>query len=136
MVEVPDDTPYTIPELVPTVATLVVLLLHMPPPVVLLSVVLLPTHTVDEPVIAAGSGLTVTTSVAKHPVDTVYVIVDVPKPTLVTIPDEVPTVATVRSLLLQVPPPVVLLNVIEEPRHSDDGPEITGNGITVTTNVT
>ena len=61
--DVPDDTPYTIPEPVPTVATVVVLLLHEPPLVMLLSDVVPPTHRDGEPVIDAGSGLTVTTKV-------------------------------------------------------------------------
>ena len=47
----------------PTVATVVVLLLHEPPLVMLLSVVVPPTHKDGTPVIAAGSGLTVTTKV-------------------------------------------------------------------------
>ena len=54
-----------------TVASPVLLLVHVPPPDVLLSVVVTPTQTVDAPVIAAGNGLTVTGVVMKHPVGNV-----------------------------------------------------------------
>jgi hypothetical protein len=63
MVEVPEDTPVTMPLPVPTVATPVVLLDHTPPPAVLLNVIVDPTQTADDPVIGAGTGLTVTTKV-------------------------------------------------------------------------
>jgi hypothetical protein len=64
---VPDEMPVMVPS-VPAVATDVLLLLHVPPDVVLLSVMLAPVHTADGPVILAGSEFTVTTCVAKHPV--------------------------------------------------------------------
>ena len=70
MVDVPDVTPETIPELVPMVATLVLLLSHVPPPV-LESVVVEPAQTVAVPAIADGNGLTVTTVVVIQPVDRV-----------------------------------------------------------------
>ena len=44
-------------------ATLGVALLHAPPVVVVVNVVLSPTHTVDEPTIAAGEGCTVSVTV-------------------------------------------------------------------------
>ena len=50
------------------VATAGVALLHVPPAVALLSVVVEPTHTLVVPVMAAGSGLTVTVAVTAHPV--------------------------------------------------------------------
>ena len=51
----------------PTVAKLVLLLLHVPPPVVDDRVVVLPTHTVAVPVKIAGSAFTVTTVVLTQP---------------------------------------------------------------------
>ncbi len=58
---VPAATPETMP-VEPTVATAILLLVHVPPPVVLASAVLAPTHTVAVPVIAdtEGNELTVT----------------------------------------------------------------------------
>ena len=64
MVAVPAVTPVTIPD-VPIVATAVLLLLHTPPVVVLLNVVVEVAQTIAVPVIvpATGSGLTVTFTV-------------------------------------------------------------------------
>jgi hypothetical protein len=61
MIVVPAVTPETIPVLF-TVATDGVLLAHVPPEVVLLSVVVVPAHNVPVPEIAAtvGNGLIVT----------------------------------------------------------------------------
>jgi hypothetical protein len=50
------------------VATAGVALLHTPPAVALLKVVVEPTHTLVVPVMAAGSALTVTVLVTAHPV--------------------------------------------------------------------
>jgi hypothetical protein len=56
----------------PTLAMAVLLLVHVPPGVVLLSVMQLPTHIVNVvPDMAAGLGLTVTTVVVKQPVDVI-----------------------------------------------------------------
>ena len=65
MVVVPEATPVTTPEAL-TVAADVLLLLHTPPPVASLSVVVALAHTVVVPVIepADGSGLMVTIAVA------------------------------------------------------------------------
>jgi hypothetical protein len=63
----PDNTPLS----EPIVATAVLLLLHVPPVVVLLNVVVLPTHTAVMPVIAPGSGLTVIMVEVKQPVPNV-----------------------------------------------------------------
>lgn len=54
---------------VPIVAVAVLLLLHVPPPVLLVSVVVVPTHRLTAPdgVMAAGVLLTVTMAVARHP---------------------------------------------------------------------
>jgi len=62
MVEVPADTPDTTPVEEFTVATPVALLLHVPPVVVELKVVVDPAHTAVVPVMAptVGNGFTVT----------------------------------------------------------------------------
>ena len=65
----------------PIVATPVVLLLHVPPAGLLLNELVLPAHTVNDPAIEVGVGLTVTVTVALfvHPFEpvptTVYVVV-------------------------------------------------------------
>ena len=75
MVAVPSATPDTMPVLASTVAIEASLLLHAPPVVALLKVLLLPTQALVVPVIALtlGVALMVTTVVAKalHVVPTV-----------------------------------------------------------------
>ncbi len=66
MVVVPGVTPYTIPVVWSIVATARLLLLHVPPPVLLPSGVVLPVHTDVLPVIAPGSGVTVMLIVEVH----------------------------------------------------------------------
>ena len=68
MVDVPDDTPVTTPVEEPTVATLVLPLVHVPPLVISLKVVVNPAQTTAVPVTDDGNGLTVTTIVVIHPV--------------------------------------------------------------------
>ena len=65
--DVPPDTPVTTPEPDPIVATVVRLLVHVPPGEVLLNVVVDPTHTEVVPVIGAGASTTVTVVVASVP---------------------------------------------------------------------
>ena len=65
---VPAVTPYTEPVVEPTVPTAVLLLLHVPPAVPSVNVVVKPTHTVIVPVITPGNGFTVTTAVMIQPV--------------------------------------------------------------------
>lgn len=67
MVAVPADTPVTIPELMPIVAIVVAVLVQVPPPTASVSGVVAPIHTVIIPVMAAGTGLTVTVSTAAQP---------------------------------------------------------------------
>jgi len=64
--DVPPDTPYTVP-LVFTVATLVVLLVHTPPPPSVSKVVVL-AQSVAVPEIAEGRAFTTIVLVALHPV--------------------------------------------------------------------
>ena len=101
---VPGDTPPTIPEEVPIVATDVLLLDHTPPVAASLNVRVLPTHRVVTPVIDVGPP-TVTTVVTIQLEPVENDIVDVPDDTPVTIPVEDPTVATVVLLLVHTPLP-------------------------------
>ena len=59
MVGVPAATPVTIPELVPIVASAMLLLVQVPPVVASVNVIDEPTQTAVEPAIDAGIGLTV-----------------------------------------------------------------------------
>jgi hypothetical protein len=65
----------------------------------------------------AGKEFTVTWVVARQPVPRLKVIVAVPAPTPVIIPDAEPAVAIVPSLLLQVPPPPSV-SVVLNPWHT------------------
>jgi hypothetical protein len=71
---VPDASPLTTPLLIPIVATVVLLLLQVPPVVLLLKVAVSPSHTLAVPVIAAGNGLTVIFLIARQVVGKVYTI--------------------------------------------------------------
>ena len=64
----PDATPVTTPVPDTTVASAVLLLVHAPPPVALVRVVVRPIHTFGVPLMDAGSGLTVTGVVVIQPV--------------------------------------------------------------------
>jgi hypothetical protein len=66
MVAMPDDVPLTTPNAF-TDAVPDALLLHAPPAVASESVILLPWHTAEGPLMAAGSGLTFTGSVVVQP---------------------------------------------------------------------
>lgn len=121
------------PLLAPTVATPVLLLLHTPPLVLLLSVVAEPAHTDAVPVIDE-SGLTVTTVVAIQPAPVVYVMIAVPELAPVTTPVVDPIAAIAPSLLLQVPPDVASLRVDDEPVQIPVEPVMAeGSALTVTT---
>lgn len=61
------ETPVTTPVPKPTVAIAGVLLVHVPPGTEWVSVVLLPWQTDEEPPIAAGAGVTVSTFVDVQP---------------------------------------------------------------------
>ena len=68
---VPLDMPVMIPPLLPIVATVVLLLLHVPPDVEFESKVVDATHKDESPVIFVGKGLTVSDIVLAHPVGNV-----------------------------------------------------------------
>lgn len=117
------------------VATVVGVTDHVPPVVVLLSVVVRPTHSVRLPVMAAGVGVTVTTLVVVQPPTEAAVIVAVPGviPVTTPVPD---TVATAVLELLQATGLVVVLRVVVLPTHTVAVPVIAvGTGVTVTTAV-
>lgn len=122
--------PLTKPATVPpdTIATVLLLLLQVPPLVALVSEILAPAHTAVGPVIAAGAGLTVIAVVVKQPVPNVYVIVAVPANIPLTMPVPDPTLATAVLLLAHVPPPTELLNVLVVPSHTFITPVMAGGG--------
>lgn len=119
---------FTSPEPRPIVAIAGVLLVHVPPGVVCVSVEVSPSHAESVPPIGAGAGVTVTTLLEVQPAVSEYVMVAVPgagvEDTPVTTPVDEPTVAMEVGLLVQLPPGVLLLNVIVEPSHTVDGPTI------------
>ena len=67
IIVVPAATPVTIAFSDPTVAAALLLLLHTPPAIASLSVVVKPAHTVAVPVTDAGSASIVTVVVVAHP---------------------------------------------------------------------
>lgn len=111
----PGPVPVTTPVVLATVATAVLLLLQVPPVVEFVRVVVAPSHTVKEPLMADGSGFTTNVVVLVHPALMWYVIVAVPAVTPVTSPVPVLTVAIAVLLLLHVPPDVACDKVDEEP---------------------
>lgn len=68
MLAVPMPAPVTMPVELPTVAVLVLLLLHVPPAGVLPSVVVTPTQVLAVPVMVVGRAFTVTVADRAHPV--------------------------------------------------------------------
>jgi hypothetical protein len=129
---VPPDTPVISPVVTFAIATVVLLLLHVPPNIALLSVIVVPWHTVVVPVIGA-TGFTVTVVVAIQPADVVYTIAVVPADTPDTMPDDNPTVATPGVPELHVPPVGTSLRVVVLPWHTVVFPVIAdGSVLTVT----
>jgi hypothetical protein len=128
----PAATPVTMP-VAPTVAIDVLWLLHVPPPVPV-NVVVVPTHVVATPPMAAGSGLTVRIPVRRQPVLSVYVITELPAVMPVATP-LVPSIVAIDVFwLAHVPPVTVLLNDVVVPGQAFKVPEITaGSGLIVTT---
>jgi hypothetical protein len=99
------------------VATAVLLLVHVPPVEASLNDAVEPVHILLVPAIADGNGLTVTTDVDIQLADNKYVIVAVPDAVPVTTPVDA-TVATLELLLLHVPLPAVLVNVVVDPAQT------------------
>jgi hypothetical protein len=128
---VPVDTVVTTPLFASIVATDPFALLHVPPLVVLVSVVFDPKHTAVVPPIADAVCCCVTVTVvvavdALHPpvAAIVYVISVVPVDTVVTTPLFASIVATDPLALLHVPPLVVLVSVVFDPKHTAVVPPI------------
>jgi hypothetical protein len=67
----PAAIPVTTPLAVPIVATLMSLLIQLPPVVDSVNVVFSPAHTANTPPMASGSSLTVTIAIDWHPVERV-----------------------------------------------------------------
>ena len=61
--EVPSAMPFTMPVVSPTVAFVVLLLVHVPPPMPSVSEVVAPTQILVIPIMGPGAGVTVTTVV-------------------------------------------------------------------------
>ena len=102
--------PESTPDVLPIVPTAALLLLHVPPDDVLVSVTLVAGHSVVEPPIVAGRGLTVMLRARKQPlVGWVYVMVAVPALLPVIKPVAEPIDALVALLLVHVPPVGVLV---------------------------
>jgi hypothetical protein len=126
-----------------TVATAALDVVHTPPDVVLVKIVVEPIHALVVPPIAAsvGNALTFTTACAfdvQPFVVTVYVIVADPAATPVTTPVEL-TVATAVLDEVQTPFAVALASAVVEPAHTSVVPVIaatTGIALTVTAVVT
>ena len=134
IVAVPLAPPVTTPVPAPTAATAGALLDHAPPPVALVNVVEVAGQIINEPTMAAGSGLTVSVRVRKQPVPSVYEIVDVPAAIPVATPVDDNIVATVVLLLDHVPGVEVLVSVAVAPTQTAVAPPIkAGSGLTVTT---
>ena len=85
-------------------------MLHDPPGVASVKIIVEPVHTDVGPLMAAGAGLTFKSEVTLPP-PSVYVIIVVPAAIAATTPVLKPTVATEVLLLLQVPPALASENV-------------------------
>lgn len=120
----PAVTPVTTPLLAPTVARVVLLLLHVPLPEASVKLIVLPVQTTAGPEMAAGVGLTVNVIDVKQPPGAIYVILAVPADIPVTMPEGEPTVAIAVALLTHVPVPDELANVVLNPSQTDDDPVI------------
>jgi hypothetical protein len=109
---------------------------QLPPAVPSVRLIVDPGHTVDGPLMGAGSVFTVTTAVREQPVEvSVKVTGAVPPERPATEPLVLPIVAAVPDML-HVPVPEGLLNVVELPAHTLSVPPM-GEGmlLTVTTSV-
>jgi hypothetical protein len=115
MVDVPALTPVTSP-VVALMATVAAERDHVPPDGVAESVIDDVPQSRPGPVMVPGVALTVIVLVAEQPVDvTVYEILTTPGAIPVTVPGVVGTVAIAVLPEDHVPPPVLLVSVIEAP---------------------
>jgi hypothetical protein len=100
-----------------------VLLDQVPPPVLLVSVIVDPGHTVVGPTIGPAPDNTDIVVVTAQPLCR-YVIIDVPRDTPFTIPDMIPTPATPGVLLVQNPPAGELVSGVVAPTQILGDPDI------------
>lgn len=137
IVAVPAVVPVITPVVLPMVAMAGLLLVHIPPTVALVRVVVCPLHTAPAPVIAPGVALTVMLFVAVQPVvGIVYVMVAVPAVMPLTSPVGF-TVAMVVAELLHDPPVLGLVSSVVVAVHRLLLPLIVpGEGVTVIAFVT
>jgi hypothetical protein len=134
MVAVPAVKPETRP-VDPTVATVGLLLLQVPPDVVSVNPVVKPVHKVEAPMIGdiGVTFVTVMVAVTKQPVVSSYVTVQVPAKTPVTKPELEFTVAIAPFELDHVPPDVPSVKWVVPPTVTEVVPLIDeGNGLTLT----
>ena len=132
MILVPAVIGVTPPVDSPIIATEVLPLSHVPPPLASVKVADTPEHTSAGIEMAAGSGFTVIILVTGLQDNVVYDIVVVPKATPVTTP-VAEMVAAAVLLLVHAPPAVVFARVIVVPGQTVDGPVIAaGIGLTLT----
>jgi hypothetical protein len=129
--------PHTTPDVSPTVATAGLLLVHVPPLIVLLSVVHEPSHTCAGPLIGYGARMIVISLVAIQPALLTATIVTVSTDTPVITPVVGLIAATAGLMLYHVTPPGVALVIVVEVRLQKPLlPTIgAGNGFTVTSAV-
>jgi len=136
MLLVPPEIPVTTPLIESTTAIAVLLDVHFPPVEDVERVVVVPSQILSEPV-KEEAAFTVTVAVVKQPAGKVYVIDDVPLDIPVTLPFDVPIVATDVFEELHVPPVIVLVKFVVAPIHVVFVPEIAaGDGLTVNTELT
>ena len=128
---VPSATPVTRPVDATTVATVGVPLIHVPPGIDPVSVIVDVAHSADGPVMGVGRGFTVTVVDLLQPVATMYVIATVPADKPQTVP-VASTVAMPPTDGLQVPPPVASPSSEVDPAHRLSVPVMAaGSGFTV-----
>jgi len=134
MLAVPAAMPVTMPA-ASMVAIAVLLLLHAPLVLVVLNVVVVPTQALSVPVMAEGSGFTVTILVSwQPPAPIVYVTSHVPADIPDTTPEPSPIVAIPGQATLQVPPAGEPTAVVVEPAHTCNVPVMAvGSGFISTT---
>jgi hypothetical protein len=132
IVDVPGLIPVATPVVVFIVATLVLLLAHVPEPVALVSDVLIASQTDKLPSIDEGNGFTVTGVVLVHPLDvSVNVIIAVPALLPETTPDPRTTLAFDTLPLTQVPAPDGLERAVVAPTQTLVVPVIAEGSVTV-----
>jgi hypothetical protein len=128
MFDIPVATPFTSPEIVFIVATPGFDDVQVPPDTELVSVADAPVQSCPEPPIDGGNPIADIDMVLKHPEPRSYVITAVPE----EIPVTTPAVLTDNfdaSLLVQVPPLIGWVSVMEAPTHRLEAPEMAAKAL-------